>query len=382
MPFYDYSSAFFLLMHYYYNIRFMKIFFNLVTLFSLTFVYAQNITAFSDANRKLYMFNNGFITQVEFQQTKDLQIGNHYIAYGNLRNDYFVIWKGVKHKIAQGQTYFYETDNILVSTFTSILKVVDQGKIKNLTSYYMNFGYGDSIVVFQDRIGGNLKYYYQDTIVEFAQVIGDYRFTPNQVGNNVFAYGDVAGNYFAFSNHKFYPIMSSNIEPVFSAGLDVIAYNHPIENTFNVFKNGEIIELDEQEALAYKAGDNFVYFKDQAEGEYVWYNDEVFDLGYELENMQIFDSIITYNNSNYLNIWFKGDTYSIYNTNNLSNYQVDGGIVAFLNNRGGVSAFVRGKEIVVTNQKVQDFWLNGNTITLQYSSSSFAIWWNGKMINF
>ncbi len=346
-----------------------------------TLVVAQDITAFTDANRKLYMFNKGRINMVELQQTKDLQIGNHYIAYGNMRNDYFVIWEGIKQKIAQGQTIFFETDNILVATYTSILKVVDHGEIKNLTSYYMNFGYGDSLVLFQDRIGGHLKYYYQDTIVQFAQLVGNYNIDANQVGNNVFAYGDVAGNYYAFQNHKFYPLLNASVKPFFSAGLNVIAFNNTRDNTFNVYKNGEIYEIDSQEALAYKAGDNFVYYKDQSESSYVFFEDETYDLGYELENVLIFDSIVAYNNSDYLNIWFKGETYTIYNTNKVNDYQVDGGILAYINNIGGVSAFVRGKETVITKQKVQDYWLNGNTIVLKFSPSSYAIWWNGKLIN-
>ena len=346
-----------------------------------TLVVAQDITAFTDANRKLYMFNKGRINMVELQQTKDLQIGNHYIAYGNMRNDYFVIWEGIKQKIAQGQTIFFETDNILVATYTSILKVVDHGEIKNLTSYYMNFGYGDSLVLFQDRIGGHLKCYYQDTSVQIAQLVGNYTIDANQVGNNVFAYGDVAGNYYAFQNHKFYPLLSASVKPFFSAGLNVIAFNNTRDNTFNVYKNGEIYEIDSQEALAYKAGDNFVYYKDQSESSYVFFEDETYDLGYELENVLIFDSIVAYNNSDYLNIWFKGETYTIYNTNKVNDYQVDGGILAYINNIGGVSAFVRGKETVITKQKVQDFWLNGNTIVLKFSPSSYAIWWNGKLIN-
>lgn len=345
------------------------------------FTYSQNITAFTDANRKLYLFNNGQISMVEIQQTKNLQIGNHYIAYGNVRDDYFVIWEGIKQRIAQGQTNFFETDNILVATYTSILKVVDDGEIKNLTSYYMNFGYGDSLVLFQDRIGGHLKYYYKDTIVQFAQLVGDYSIDANQVGNNVFAYGDVAGNYFAFQNHKFYPLLSTSTKPFFSAGLNVIAYNNNRNNTFNIYKNGEVYEIDSQEALDYKAGDNFVYYKDQSETGYVFYEDDTQELGYELENVLVFDSIVAYNNSDYLNLWFKGETYTIYNTNNVTDFQVDGGILAYINNIGGVSAFVRGEETVITKQKVQDFWLNGNTIVLKYSSSSYAIWWNGKIIN-
>lgn len=346
-----------------------------------TCTYAQGITAFSDANGKLYQFNKGQIKIVEYQATKNLQIANNYIAYSNTQNDYWVIWQGNKMRIAQGFTEFYETNNLLVAHFTSILKVVDHGEIKTLTSFVNSYSYGDSLVVFQDRIGGNLKYYYQDSIVEFAQIIGDYVFTDQQVGSNIFAYGDNAGNYFAFQNHKFYPLFSANSTPNFSAGLDVVAYNDLENNSFTAFKDGQIIDIEDQFALKYKAGHNFVYYQDQSETNKVYYKDEIMDLGYDLQNLTVFDSIITFYEADYLKIWYDNEIYTIYNTI-VSSHQVDDGIVAFTNNNGGVNAFVRGEEIEITNQRVTGFWLNGNTIVLQYSPSSYSVWWNGKMFNF
>ena len=252
----------------------------IVSLFLILFGSAgltQSITAFSDANGKLYQFNKGQIKIVEYQTTKNLQVGNNYIAYSNTQNDYWVIWQGNKMKIAQGYTKFCETNNMLVAQFTSILKVVDHGEIKTLTSFVNSFSYGDSLVVFQDNIGGNLKYYYQDTVVEFAQIIGNYIFTDEQVGSNVFAYGDNAGNYFDFQNHQFYPLFSANNTPKFSAGLNVIAYNDFENNSFTVFNNGQIIDIENQYAMNYQAGHNFVYYQDQSETHKVYYKENIMD---------------------------------------------------------------------------------------------------------
>jgi len=342
---------------------------------------AQNITAFSDANGKLYQFNSGEIKLIEYQKVKNLQIANNYIAYQDSQGNFWVVWEGKKMRVSQGPTQLFETNNMLIAKYTSILKIVDHSKMTNLTSYVNSFSAGDSIVVFQDRIGGNLKYYYQDTIVEFAQVIGDIAFSPEQVGDNVFAYNDGAGNYYAFSNHQFYLLFSSNQFPNFSSGMNIIAYNDFENNTFSMFKKGEITDIETEYALKYKTGHDFVYYQDQSETEKVYFNGEATELGYDLQELAVYDSIITFKEANYFKIWYKNELHTIYNSI-VNEPQIDGGIVAYRNSNNGVNAFVRGKEIQITNQKIMSFWLNGNTIVLQYSPSSFGIWWNGKMYNF
>jgi hypothetical protein len=344
-------------------------------------VNSQNITAFSDVNGRLYQFDSGITKMIEYQKVTNLQIANNYIAYTDSQGNCWAIWDGKKIRLAQGPTQLYKSNNFLTATYTSILKVVDDGEIKNLTSYVNSFSSGDSIIVFQDRIGGNLKYYYQGKTVEFAQVIGDFIFSPNQVGSNVFAYDDGAGNYYAFSNHKFYLLFSSNQFPTFSAGLNVIAYNDFENNSFSMFKEGNIVDIEFEYALSFKAGHDFVYYQDQSETEKVYFNGESSELGYDLQELTVYDSIITFKEANYLKIWYKDEIHTIYNTA-VNKPQVDGGIVAYRNNNNGVSAFVRGKEIEITKQRVSDFWLNGNTIVLQLSASSYAIWWNGKLYYF
>jgi hypothetical protein len=353
----------------------------ILSVFISTNAHAQDISAFSDANRKLYEFNSGRIKMIEFQEVQNLQIGNKYLAYSDARGDYFVRWNGVKTKLSQGQTQFFETHNYLVAQHTSILKVVDNGEIKNLTSYVNSFGYGDSIIVFQDRIGGNLKYYYQDTIIEFAHVIGDYDLTGGNIGDNVFAYQDNAGNYYGFSNSNFYKLFSANQYVKISAGLNLIAYNDPETRTFAVFQNGEIQDVENEFVTNFETGRDFVYFFDQSATHKVFYHDEVKELGYDLENVEVHDSLITFREADYLKIWYDNEIYTIFNSR-AKDFQADNGTLAYFNDKGGVSAFRRGKEIDISNQKVEQFWLNGNTIVIKYSASAYSVWWNGKMFNF
>lgn len=344
-------------------------------------VEAQNITAFSDANGKLYQFNSGIIKMVEYQAVSNLQIANNFISYKDSQGNCVAIWKDKKIMIAQGPTEIFESNNFLTAKFTGILKVIDDGKLKVLTSFVNSFASGDSIIVFQDRIGGNLKYYYNNETVEFAQVIGDVSFSPDQIGSNVFAYDDGAGNYYAFSKGEFFLLFSSNQFPTFSSGFDVIAYNDFENNTFSMFKKGQIIDIESEFALKYKSGHNFVYYQDQSETERVFFKGESIELGYDLQNLTVFDSVVTFKEADYYKIWYKGKIHTIYNTA-VINPQVSGGIIAYKNNNNGVSAFIRGEEIEISKQRVTDFWLNGNTIVLKYSQSSYAVWWNGKLYRF
>lgn len=359
-----------------------KILLTIPLLFFYFISFSQNLTAFTDRLNRLFEFNKGYVNPVEYQEVDNLIVANKFISYSDTKGDYFVRWNGMgKVKISQGEATIYETKYLAVVEYTTILKIVKDYKETILTSYYNSFGYGDSLVVFQDKIGGNLKYYYQDSVVEFAQVIGDYTFNPGEVGANVFVYSDVANNYYGFYQGQFYKLLSTNEEVEFSSGLNMIAFNDPMTQTFVVFDKGQAYDVDSQVANDYQAGRDFVYFKDQADYHKVFYKGMVKDLGFELQDLEVHDSLITFKEADYLKAWYKGEIYTVYNTT-VDEFQLDDGIIAYNNTRGGVDALVRGKEITITDTKVVSFALNGNTIVLKKGPSAYSIWWNGRIYDF
>jgi len=342
---------------------------------------AQDATAFEVVNNKLYQFNSGIISLLEFQDISNLLIGNKFLAYADTRGDYYAVYKGKKTQITRGQTNLIKTNNYLAYQISSVLRVFDQGETNILTSYVGSYGVGDSLIVFQDQIGGNLKYFYKNEIIEFAQVLGDYYVSSSHIGANVFVYRDNADNYKAFYNGYFYDLLRTNQEVNFSAGLNVIAFNDNMNYTFSVFNQGEVFDLESDFALKFQAGHNFVYYQDNNEVNKVYSNGDVMDLGYDLQEVAVYDSIIFFKEVDYPKIWYKNEVHTFYNAQ-FSNYQVSGGCLAYINSSGGVSAFIRGELIDITRQKVQGFELNGNTIVLKYAPSSYSVWWNGKMFDF
>ncbi|MCG8576138.1 MAG: hypothetical protein MI810_14710 [Flavobacteriales bacterium] len=353
-----------------------------ISLIGLSFVSkAQDINAFSDANNRLYQFVKGSFQQIYYQQTRGVYVGNKFVAYVDSKGDVYVHHNGEKTQMAQTFTEIHNTDNLLLVKTASVLRVFDQGVRHVLTANAMGFAWGDSLVVYQDAIGGYLKYYYQDQVHDVAMVVGNYPVKKHEVGANVFIYHDNAGNNQIFWRGKFYDLFSSNEQAIFRCGQDVAAFNDPQNQTFTVFDNGYVIDAEPQKALNYSCGNNFIYYKDASEAHKVYKEEKVYELGFDLQNIIVRDSVVMFQDVGITKIWYDEEIYQIFSTQ-VKSPQIDGGIVAYTNQWGGVSAFVRGKEVEITRAKVEDFQLAGNTIVLKLSRSAYQIWWNGKIYDF
>ena len=88
-----------------------------------------------------------------------------------------------------------------------------------------------------------------------------------------------------------------------------------------------------------------------------------------------------YNEVGAFKVWYNEKIYQLFNTK-IGEFQTDGGIIAYTNSVGGVSAFVRGKEIDITRTRVEGFKLVGSTILLRFGPSAYSVWWNGKIYDF
>ena len=118
---------------------------------------AQDINHFTDPNNRLYMFNAGVFQQIYYQQTGKIILGSDFVCYVDSKGDIFVYHDG--QQIMLGQTYneLHTTDNLLVMRTANVIRIFDRGIKHILTSNAAGYGYGDSLVVFQDVIGGYVR---------------------------------------------------------------------------------------------------------------------------------------------------------------------------------------------------------------------------------
>lgn len=342
---------------------------------------SQNIAVLADANNRLYKFNEGSFSQLYYQPTLGVYVSTKHVAIIDSKGDIYVYFNDDKILVAQTHNEIVNTDHLFVVKTSSVLRAFDQGVVHLLSPNVISYAAGDSLVLFQDVVGGYLKYYYNNQIHDLSMIVDNYPILPGEVGANTFVYKDNAGNHRVFWRGQFYDLMNTRQPIKYAAGQDVVAFNDPQNNTFSVFDNGYIIDLERQFAQRYEAGDNFIYYQDGGDVHKVVREERVTDLGIDLKNVRVTDSLVIYQDYGATKIWYNEKIYQLFNMV-LSDYQTDGGIVAYANNVGGVSAFFRGKEIDVTNTRVLDFKLVNSTILLKYSSSAYAVWWNGKIYEF
>ncbi|MCC7452699.1 MAG: hypothetical protein IT222_00925, partial [Crocinitomix sp.] len=79
-----------------------KIVFLLLSIFS-SFGFAQDINFFTDVNRRLHQFKEGVFTQIYYQQTEKIFVGNEYICYVDSKGDIYIQYED--QKILFGQSY-------------------------------------------------------------------------------------------------------------------------------------------------------------------------------------------------------------------------------------------------------------------------------------
>lgn len=347
----------------------------------MTAVYGQNITTFTDVNFRTYRFDRGAFEQIYYQRTKDVLVSNKHVCIVDSKGDVYAYVGDEKIQIAQTHSEIKVTDHITLVRTANVLRVFDTDIVHLLTSNAMGWAVGDSIVLYQDYIGGYLKYYYQNQVHEIGMVVGSYPLLPGEVGANTFVYKDNAGNHAVFWHGQFYNVLNTKLPVTYSAGQDVVAFNDPQHMTFAAFDNGYILDLEPQQAKKYTAGDNFIYYQDAADVHKVVREERVTELGIDITGVHVTDSLVIYQDFGLTKVWYNEKIYQIFNMV-LTDYQTDGGIIAYINNVGGVSAFYRGKEVDVTNSRVESFKLAGSTILLKYGPSSYSVWWNGVVYDF
>lgn len=341
----------------------------------------QNLTTFTDANNRLYKFDQGQFLQIYYQPTEKVLVSTKSVCFVDSKGDIYAYYNGEKYQIAQTYNEIINTDHLIVVRTASVLRVFDAGTVNMLSPNIVSFAAGDSLVLFQNVVGGYLNYYYQGQTHEIAMMIGNYGITQAEVGSNVFVYRDNSSNHNVFWHGQFYELLNTRQPVTYACGQDVVAFNDPQHNTFSAFDNGYIIDLEGQFAKKYQCGDNFIYYQDAGDVHKVVREERITELGVDIKLLEVTDSLVIYQDYGQSKIWFNEKIYPLYNYI-LSDYQTDGGIVAYKNNVGGVSAFVRGRQIDITNTRINDFKLIGNTILLKYGPSSYSVWWNGKIYEF
>ena len=360
-------------------------------LLSTTSIYAQEILPFIDFNGFLRSYEKGYFRQIELQPISNLKAGDELVAYLDIRKN-LVLYDGSDKKTITILNAEYEvSDHLMAFKVAGALKVWEDNDIYNLTSFASDFSVKDSIVVFLDGRTRSLNLFKKGKTKLLCNLFDDLQM-PRFIGDNIVVYQDASQTFSAYwrdknieiglfnQEFKDFPGMDVNGKITFSVGCDVFCFNDPYTQSFVVFENGEMIDVDQMPANRFMAARGFVVFEDINNNLWYFAHGEKIQLSnFAASNWQAVDDVVVWIENGYMFAFQNGVKTEIANYTP-KDYKLKNNQIAYRNILGGVNAFSNGVTHNLTNQPEAEYFILGNKVIAQLVNKSAIVLDNGKKI--
>lgn len=351
-----------------------------VLLFSTSWLYAQNLSAYTDYMDHFYVFDHGKSLKVEDLSPQSFKIGGKCIMYVTSGGHLKMYTNGKVTELERtGVSEYYATDYLATYSIYEKLKVVYQGEILNLSLRCSDYLAVDSLVIFYDKNAESLRVFYKGTVSDIESgIIGDPVKTMI-AGDNIFAYISERTNDFKIWYENNVYTVERNVEKTeFKAARDIVAYVDETEQNFKAYYKGETYILDDFVPESYQVGDGFVAFVSQV-GEF-----KVFSSG----NVQLInsfapqsyiaeDSILAYVEDNYFKIWHDGKAIEI-EPFVPSSYKMDWNTLAYLDHSNRIWLYQNGEKRYLLNDFVNSFEIYRNLVQMNVKVNKNIIYYEDK----
>lgn len=352
---------------------------SLIVICFLTFHYAkaQTIVPLYENTIALRIFDNGFTKPIEFQEVSNIEVGNELITYFDTRENFCVYADGKKTDLLPAVNQFKTSETTVVFNSGPITFMYKDGKKVALTNFGAQFDVSDSLVVYVNTFDGAVYCRYNDQSIEM------YRFITNVgklgiLGENTFVFHNVAGDYLVFHKGKFTNLLNTQFNVPMKAGLDMVAFNDPITNTFAAYDNGEMVDIEDFHAKKFEVGHNFIAYEDINGNLKVYENGATETISSFPDFFEVRDSLIVYSEANMLKVHYKGESILLENFVPAQRVMKNG-ILAYKNQMGGITAFMSGKKVAVTNEQAGEFAINGNAVYYINQNDRAVAYWKGRL---
>ncbi len=352
---------------------------------------AQGILPFIDFNGFLRSYENGYFRQIELQPISNLKAGDELAAYLDIRKN-LVLYDGKEKKTITILNAEYEvSDHLMAYKVAGALKVWEDNTVHNLTSFASDFSVKDSIVVFLDGRTRSLNLYKKGKSKLLCNLFDNLQM-PRFIGDNIVVFQDASQTYNAFwrdkvieiglFNQEFrdFPGMDANGNITFSVGCDVFCFNDPYTQSFVVFENGEMIDVDQMPANRFSAARGFVVFEDINGNLWYFSNGEKVQLSnFAASTWQATDDVVVWVENGYMFSYQNGVKSEIANFSP-KDFKLKNNQIAYRNILGGVNVFSNGLTYNLTNQPDAEYFILGNKVLTQLINKSAIVLDNGKKI--
>jgi hypothetical protein len=362
----------------------------IISFFSSSF--SQGIVPFMDFNNFMSSFENGFFRQIEIQPISNLKTGDELAAYLDIRGNLRLYDGKERRDITLLNAEYEVSDHLLAYTIAGSLKAWESGKNYNLTSFASDFSVKDSLVVFLDGRTRSTNVFWNKQTIMLANIF-DKLEMPKFIGDNLVIYKDASQTYNVFWKGKSYEIGMFNQEfqgfpgtdakgnITFSVGCDIFCFNDPFTQTFVVFEDGEMKDVESLPVQKFMSARGFVVYED-INGNLWRYSKGVKTAlsNFGASKWMAKDDIVMWMENSYMFVYANETKVEVANYSP-KDFQIKNNVLAFRNVLGGVDAFIDGRVVNMTNQVDAEYAIFGNKVLTLLLNKSAIVYDKGKKYN-
>lgn len=360
------------------NMKLSKALFSLLVLTLIVLQgHSQTIVPLYENTIALRVFDEGFKKSIEYQEVSNIEVGNELITYFDTRENFCVYSNGKKTDLLPAVNQFKTSETAVVFNSGPITFMYKDDKKVVLTNFGAQFDVSDSLVVYVNTFDGAVYCRYNDESVEM------YRFITNVgklgvLGENTFVFQNVAGDWLVFHKGKFTNLVNTQFSIPVKAGLDMVAFNDPFTNTFAAYDDGQMVDIEDFHAKRYEVGHNFIAYED-INGNLKVYQDGKTEVICSFPDFfEVKDSLVVYGEADMLKVHYKGESTMLENFIPAQRVMKNG-ILAYKNQMGGITAFMSGEKVQITNEQAGEFAINGQSVYYMNQNQRAVAYWKGKL---
>jgi hypothetical protein len=339
---------------------------------------AQFIAPYSDFNNIQYVFDDGETYKIEPQPFRSFKVGKKVLAYVPQNDRLKIYYQGKSYNASPIIPNYFVTDNLFVFRNINSIKVLWENEFKQIEFQFRDgtdsLWVSDSLIVWTNP--------FRETNVFYNGVtkrIDDMNMNTDKakIGDNIFAYTDISGNFKVFYKGKLQVL--ENYEPEdFYVDRDIVGYLD-YQSNWKFFYFGKTYETNINNVKnIFRCERKFVFISRLNELS-VWENgEEKVLLNYPPPTIDVKENMIVYadNGRNF---------YCYYNDKNTwveryvpTEWEIDNDILVYKDINGRLKGVYYGKEVQVSDQIVQKFNLYNEVVTYSLQPYETKIWCKEK----
>lgn len=344
--------------------------------------YAQHLAAYSDQQRKFYVFDAGETKKLEDLDILDYQVGGICLAYiannGALKAYYNS--KVYDLEIGGPAIKYKATDYLLGWKVNDFLKVFDQGEIITLSTATKGYQIQDSLIAWYDYIKQAVYVYYNKEIITVEDGLLDFPVDNLVAGDNIVAYRTTFDDQFkAFYQGEVFTLDNLGSNNIYKAGRDILGWTDLSRNLFKVGYKGEVYELDYFAPRSFQVGDEIIAFIDYMDNFRVYEKGIQYDiLTYPPDYYEVTDEVLIFFDQGFFKTFCNGSV-QIIERFIPDVYAIDWKTIAYIDQNKNVVIVQNCEKKIVTYEVVHDIELIRDLIVYKVGVNISKIYYFGQV---